>query len=249
VLLCPLIWLVFKSFCCYLSTIENIVACWPVAGQRPRDKQIYGSRWWVKASQTNMFPRKRLNYKNEERSLLRGWCRDVITRSVSWELTHPCGSAVEHLHRDPASRRRRWKGKSQIWDSHSNRRKTKLARASSIYKRQTRLLVREGAPQQCVGNCRRKINIWSWAPDGARHQNLLIDWSSVAMCSWLWFWLWLENWQLEQWVSCGKFVSRQGRKQRILLGSVTRKRLVKTQKTMCAAVIVIFRVCKPVRPL
>jgi hypothetical protein len=29
----------------------------------------------------------------------------------------PCGGGIEYLHRDPASRRRRRKGKSQIWDS------------------------------------------------------------------------------------------------------------------------------------
>jgi hypothetical protein len=42
---------------------ESIVACRPVAGQRARDKQIYKSRCWVTASQTNMFPLQRLKYK------------------------------------------------------------------------------------------------------------------------------------------------------------------------------------------
>jgi hypothetical protein len=56
---------------------------------------------------------------------------------------------VEYLHRDPASRRRRRKGKSRIWDP----RKTALARASSTYKRQTWPLVREGAPQEQDRNC------------------------------------------------------------------------------------------------
>jgi hypothetical protein len=64
-----------------------------------------------------------------------------------------CGGGVEYLHRDPASRRRRWKGKSQIWDSKiwlrvqrdSDPRKTTLASASSLYKSQTRPLVREDA--------------------------------------------------------------------------------------------------------
>jgi hypothetical protein len=67
-----------------------------------------------------------------------------------------CGGGVEYLHRDPASRRRRRKGKSQIWDSKiwsrvprdSDPRKTALARASSIYKKQTCLLVRGGAKQK-----------------------------------------------------------------------------------------------------
>jgi hypothetical protein len=89
------------------------------------------------------------------------------------------------------------KGKSQIWDSKiwsrvprdTDPRKTMLARASSIYKRQTRLLIREVAPEKEDRNCQRVINIWSWAPDRARHQHLLFDWPSVAM--WVCLWLWL----------------------------------------------------------
>jgi hypothetical protein len=46
-------------------------------------------------------------------------------------------------------------------------------------------------PQKQDRNCQTVINIWSWAPDGARHQDLLIDWPSVAM--WLWLWLREEN--------------------------------------------------------
>jgi hypothetical protein len=57
----------------------------------------------------------------------------------------------------------------------SDPRKTALARARSIYKRQTRPLVREGAPQEQDRNCQTVINIWSWAPDGARNQDLLTD--------------------------------------------------------------------------
>jgi hypothetical protein len=56
-----------------------------------------------------------------------------------------------------------------------------LARVSSIYKRQTCPLVRGGAPQKEDCNCQRVINIWSWAPDVARHQDLLIDWPSIAI--------------------------------------------------------------------
>jgi hypothetical protein len=60
-------------------------------------------------------------------------------------------------------------GKFQIWDSKirsrvprdSNPRKTALARASSLYKRQIRPLVREGAPQNQDRNCQTVINIWS----------------------------------------------------------------------------------------
>jgi hypothetical protein len=35
---------------------------------------------------------------------------------------------------------------------------------------------REGAPQKQNLNCQEIINIWSWAPDGARHQDWLTDW-------------------------------------------------------------------------
>jgi hypothetical protein len=42
-------------------------------------------------------------------------------------------------------------------------------------KKQTRPLVREGVPQEEDRNCHRVINIWPWAPDGARHQDLLTD--------------------------------------------------------------------------
>jgi hypothetical protein len=105
-----------------------------------------------------------------------------------------CGGGVEYLHRDPASCRRRRKRKSQNWDSKicsrdpraSDPRKTTLARTSSINKRQTRPLVREGAPQKQDRNCQRVTNIWSWAPDGARHQDLLVDGRSTPrLTGWL----------------------------------------------------------------
>jgi hypothetical protein len=102
------------------------------------------------------------------------------------QCSNPCGGGVEYLHRDPASCKRRRKRKFKFWDSKiwsrvprdSDLRQAALARASSIYKRQTHPLVREGAPV---------INIWSWGPDGARHQDLLTDWQSVVM--WLWLWV------------------------------------------------------------
>jgi hypothetical protein len=40
---------------------------------------------------------------------------------------------------------------------------------------QTRPLVREDAPYGQDCNFKRKINIWSWAADGARHQGRLTD--------------------------------------------------------------------------
>jgi hypothetical protein len=45
----------------------------------------------------------------------------TVSRNVTFTWLavsqYPCGGGVEYLHRDPASRRRRQKGKSQIWDS------------------------------------------------------------------------------------------------------------------------------------
>jgi hypothetical protein len=50
--------------------------------------------------------------------------------------------------------------------------------------RLTRPLVRGGARHWQNSKCQTEINIWSWAPDGARHQDGLTDWSSVV--KWLW---------------------------------------------------------------
>jgi hypothetical protein len=91
----------------------------------------------------------------------------------------PCGGGIEYLHRSPASRRRQRKGKSRIWDNKiwswvprdSDLRKTTLVRASSIYKRQTRPLVREVAPEKQGRNCQRVIT-------GAQHQDILNDFQS-----------------------------------------------------------------------
>jgi hypothetical protein len=41
--------------------------------------------------------------------------------------------------------------------------------------RQTRPLVREGATHEQDSNFQTRRNIWSWAPDGARHQDRLTD--------------------------------------------------------------------------
>jgi hypothetical protein len=82
---------------------------------------------------------------------------------------------------------RRRKGKSQMWDSKiwsqvpkdEDPRNTALARVSSIYKRQTHPLVREGAQQKQDRNSRGAINIWSWAPGGCSLPRLT-DWLTVS---------------------------------------------------------------------
>jgi hypothetical protein len=59
---------------------------------------------------------------------------------------------------------------------------------------QTHPLVRKGAPRWQNWNCMTVTNIWSWAPDGAGHQDLLANWSLVVMWLWLWdskIWSWV----------------------------------------------------------
>jgi hypothetical protein len=60
---------------------------------------------------------------------------------------------------------------------------------NACFKWQTRPLVREGAPYGQDCNFQSRMNIWSWAPDGARHQDRQTDWLSVA----IWLWLWLKR--------------------------------------------------------
>jgi hypothetical protein len=44
-----------------------------------------------------------------------------------------------------------------------------------------------------------KINIWSWAPDGARHQDRQADWLSVA--KWLWLCVFCLPFCPDDWIS------------------------------------------------
>jgi hypothetical protein len=77
------------------------------------------------------------------------WSVQKIFNQDSWsnEFSNPCGGGVEYLHRDPASRRRWRKGKSQIRDSKMDPRKTAPGKGQQ-YLRKTRPLVRDGAPQK-----------------------------------------------------------------------------------------------------
>jgi hypothetical protein len=154
----------------------------------------------------------------EELYLLCGPCRDLITGTV---LGNQLG--VEYLHRDPASRRRRQKGSLKFetvkYGTRARERLRWRGPAAYVYKRQTRPLVRDGGPTKTGSNCQRVINIWSWAPDKARHQDLLIDWPSIIM--------WLLN--------CNQLAARMlslksGYKEKTIyvLTSVARKRLAET---------------------
>jgi hypothetical protein len=102
---------------------------------------------------------------------------------------NPCEGGVEYLHRDPASRKRRRKGKSQIWESKiwsrvprgSDPRKTARARTSSIRTKDRPVLSSERASHKKQDrNSQTVINIWLCAPDGARRQDLLTDWPTVS---------------------------------------------------------------------
>jgi hypothetical protein len=60
----------------------------------------------------------------------------------------------------------------------------------AAYTKDRPVLSSERAPHKKQNrNCQKKKNIWSQAQDGARYQDLLTDWPSVAM----WLWLWLES--------------------------------------------------------
>jgi hypothetical protein len=80
-----------------------------------------------------------------------------------------CSALLCRPPRSPASRRRRRKWKSRIWDSKiwsrvprdSDPKMTALARTSSNYKRQTPPLVRDSAPHQQTCNCVTVIKILS----------------------------------------------------------------------------------------
>jgi hypothetical protein len=67
------------------DSIKHIVACRPISGQRPRDKQICNSRCWVTASQASVFAQQQLETETEERYFLCGSCQDLISRTVSSE--------------------------------------------------------------------------------------------------------------------------------------------------------------------
>jgi hypothetical protein len=62
----------------------------------------------------------------------------------------------------------------------------------AAYTKDRPVLSSESSPHKIQDHdCQTVINIWSWAPDGARHQDLLTDRPSVAM------WLWLSLWPVE----------------------------------------------------
>jgi hypothetical protein len=99
---------------CYIFILT--VACRAVAMQRPRVGRYTGP--FVGIGSVNTFPllgsRCLLDYNNGNRLFLRGVCRDIVSKGQSQLIINPCGGGVEYLRRDPASRKRRRKGTSQI---------------------------------------------------------------------------------------------------------------------------------------
>jgi hypothetical protein len=55
-------------------------------------------------------------------------------------------------------------------------------------RRQTRPLVREGAPQRQHSNFQTENTIWSQVPEWTWHHDILTDWPSVV--TWICLWLW-----------------------------------------------------------
>jgi hypothetical protein len=99
----------------------RIVACTVVAMQFPRDRRINNdimesvSRQWngkhvPAATNTHSTIELPLETVFSALSVQRGCKEDNWGDTV----VSPCGGRIEYLHRDPASRRRRRKGKSQI---------------------------------------------------------------------------------------------------------------------------------------
>jgi hypothetical protein len=154
----------------------------------PKEMLLFTAPWQLKAGTVEKEKRPSLLGNSVVNTFLQQWintqrwrytwkwyflccpCQGYILRtSSSSPVRDPCGGGVEYLHCDPASRRRRRKGKSQIWDSKiwprvlrdSDPKMTALARASRNCKQQTRPLVREGAPNQQTRNCQTIIKIWS----------------------------------------------------------------------------------------
>jgi hypothetical protein len=86
-------------------SFDNIVAYRAVAMQQPRDGRIYQGRFWATARYTHS--------RSNESTRNNG---DTVGQGVF--LCGPCWDVIrKDLHRDPASRRRRRNGKSQIWGS------------------------------------------------------------------------------------------------------------------------------------
>jgi hypothetical protein len=96
-----------------------------------------------------------------------------VPRCYNWVglgqlASNPCGGGVEYLNRDPASRRRRRKGKSQIWDS-------------KIWSR----VQRDSDPRDTMSEKPpHKNKTVTVNEQWAQHEDLLIDRPSVAV--WLW---------------------------------------------------------------
>jgi hypothetical protein len=111
------------------------------------------------------------------------WTECFVFGSRALIKGHVIDSQVEYLHRNPASRTKRRKGKSRILDRKmwsrvprdSGPKMIALARTKSNYKRQTRPLVRDSAPYQQTRNCLDVTNSGRKPLMGALFQDRLAD--------------------------------------------------------------------------
>jgi hypothetical protein len=135
-----------RHFCCHTNSTRTFVA---LAGHHHyHDNVVYRpvcKRWLSKQRLLLGENHKQTRLHSNESTLKsRATSGNAVYYSVRAEMLQrrqlgqsnsvPCGGGVEYLHRSPASRRRRQKGKSRIWDSKiwdSDPRMTVLARASS----------------------------------------------------------------------------------------------------------------------
>jgi hypothetical protein len=182
-----------------------IVACRPVARQRLRNKQIYGSRYCVTASQIRFFVRQQLEAAREEWYFLFGPCRDVI--SMSYKIGHETcatlflGNIITETLPSSVKDPQIWDSKIWSWGlRYSEPRMTAQARPSSNCTLQTRSFVIEGAPYKRTCNFLRVINKPDCRLTVGRIVTLILTFVNTGA--------------------------------RTLLGSITRQRLVKTQQTI-----------------
>jgi hypothetical protein len=158
-----------------------------------------GVRQWLSSDHVGIQTEVTIDTTTEECCFLCSPCRDVISRMSFVCAAGPCQRSTSRVPRD------------------SDPKEIALARSSSTYKRQTRPLIREGAPQKQDRNCQTVINIWSCS------KPRFTDWLAVSRI----VTLTLTNESVVGQSPAGKGVSTEAED---IVGSVTRQRLVNTQQ-------------------
>jgi hypothetical protein len=126
------------------------------------------------------------------RCFLRGPCRDVITRTVgatNSAIRVEAGSNTSTVTlrvvggdgKESLKSKTVKYGHESKWLGHE---KDYAVEGQHYIQKTDPSSCQRGAPEKQDRNCQRVINIWLCVLDEARHQDLLIDWPSIAM--WLW---------------------------------------------------------------